>query len=578
MLESAVPYRMDVVLARSGSVSARACGAWLHSRYDPESEARRVADEAMATGAELLLFMGLGLGYSVRAALNAGSRVAVVESDPGWMAALLGIVDMSDLLGNSDCAIILCPQGRGLLDFLYRSSPRSVTVVENGATMAAFSEASSSMRSQIAEFTKKDDINAATLKRFGRLWVRNLAKNLKVSASCPGVSSVSSLFKGIPALVLAAGPSLDDVLPSLPRLAERMVLVCVDTALRSVLRTGVQPDFVLVVDPQYWNASHLDRCHAPRSVLVTEAAVWPSVLRFSSSRIIQCSSMYPLGRYVEDRLGTAKGSLGAGGSVATSAWDLARVMGCTPIYMAGLDLSFPEARTHARASLFEQRALAQGTRLAPASNEAFKAMRCGRPLRLSSHDGSELWSDARLSLYSSWFERQATAYPETSFTLSEKGLVIPGMPLATLSSLLSLEPVRSEISSRLDAWHGEMDKDVPDIDERLAHIIESLLSELATIASKADRAVFLAESCGMQEPEAIGAVLEELAFIDEALIASEARDVVGFLLSSTAEAIGGRARSLGDSLEHTARLYAVIAQSARWHETCLREYSRMNGK
>jgi len=366
MVDAALPLPLEPARARNGSATAMAAGAWLHSRYDPEAEGGKIAEEAVATGASLVVLLGLGLGYTARAALAAGSPIAAVESDPAWLAALFRIVDLSDVVSDARFSLILCPGGLGLLDYLEEAAPKSIVVVENGATMAAFPDAAKAFREQVSRYRKKDEINAATLKRFGRLWVRNLSKNVREAASRPGLASLAGRFAGLPALVLAAGPSLDELEPVLKALAERMVIVCVDTALRSALRLGIEPDFVVVVDPQYWNARHLDRCASPGSVLIAEAAVWPSVLRFRARRTALCSSIYPLGRYVEDRMGPPKGELGAGGSVSTTAWDFARSLGCAPVYMAGLDLSFPGGRTHARASLFEQRALSAGSRLSPA--------------------------------------------------------------------------------------------------------------------------------------------------------------------------------------------------------------------
>jgi hypothetical protein len=572
IVETAAPLPLEACAARSGALTAMAGGSWLHSRYDPEAEGRRIAAEAVATGAELVVILGLGLGHTARAALAAGASIAVVETDGAWLAALLRVADLSDVLADDRCALVLCPQGRGLDEFLDEASPRSIAAIENGATMAAFPEAATALRSQVARYRKKDEINAATLKRFGRLWVRNLARNVRSAASRPGLSSLSGAFSGLPALVMAAGPSLDAIESSLPSLARRMVIICVDTALRSALRAGVQPDFVVVVDPQYWNARHLDRCMSPVSVLVTEAAVWPSVLRFNARRTALCSSIYPLGRYVEERLGPPKGALGAGGSVATTAWDLARVLECAPVYMAGLDLSFPDGRTHARASLFEQRSLAEGTRLSPASNAAFQAMRGGRPFAARANDGSDVTCDERLSFYSTWFERKAAAYPGTpTYNLSARGLAIPGLPYADAGVLARLPDRREEIDERLSAAGlepaagaaGDSGK------ARVDSIVEGLIHELLRLAALADSAVAVAEGATGASGQELAGALAELERIDKAVLDSEARDVVGFLFASVSEAIGGRAKSLEDSLAHTSRLYRAVAESARWHASCL---------
>jgi len=567
---SATPIRLEAAIARSGAISARAGDGWLHSRYDPVSEGRKVADEAIATGAELIVMLGLGLGYSAKAALSAGAAVAVVEADPSSLAAALRLLDLSGLIADERCALLLCPGGKGLGAFLEAAAPRSIALIENAAAMALFPEAAKELRAQVARYRKKDEINAATLRRFGRLWVRNLSRNVRVAAGFSGVSSFAGSFAGMPAVVLAAGPSLDEVVPSLRAIKGRALVVCVDTALRTALAAGVEPDFIVVVDPQYWNARHLDRCESPGSVLVTEAAVWPSVLRFGSRRTALCSSIYPLGRYVEARLGPPKGALGAGGSVATTAWDFARITGCAPIFMAGLDLAFPGGRTHARASLFEQRALAESLRLSPASSASFEAMRGGRPFLASANDGSPVTSDERLSLYSTWFARKTAAHPEApTFNLSGRGLAIEGMPYASVATILRLPLIRATIDARLSEALREAERSAPDPGKTVDDILDGLREELSRLAELSDRAVLIAERASGASGPTLAAALAELERIDEDVLRSGASEVVGFLFTSAAEAIGGRARTLDESLEHTARLYGAVAETARWHSGSL---------
>ncbi len=566
------PLKIELLRSRTGSPSARLGSAWLHSAYDPLLEGQRVAAEATATGAELVLVLGLGLGYAARAALEAGARVAAIELDPALISALFHAVSLVKLIENERFSLVLCPEGQGLGEFLELEAPRSIAVIENKAMLAYYPEAARELRSQAERYRRKDEINAATLKRFGRLWVRNLARNMKLAAACPGVSNFTDKFKGFPALVLAAGPSLDELEGYLSDLAERYVIVCVDTALRTTLRLGVEPDFIVVVDPQYWNCRHLDSCVSASSILVTEAAVWPSVLRFQSRQTVLCSSIYPLGRYVEERLGVSRGPLGAGGSVATTAWDFARSLGCTTIYMAGLDLSFPGGKTHARASLFEQRSLAEGIRLNPASNASFAAMRGGRPFQALANDGLMVTSDERLSLYASWFTKKIAACPGVAtYNLSAHGLAIPGMSHVHLESLLEGPPIRTEVSMRIEASYNAMNAagSLGMTSVGIDIIMRDLTSELSRLAELADRAVEVAGSAKNTSGDSLQQKLAELARIDDEVLASTARDVVGFLFASASEAVGGRARNIDESLDRTMHLYSSVAESARWHAASL---------
>lgn len=563
ILSNIEPTPLEAGTARNGEATARAGQRWLHSSYNPSLEARRLTDEAMATGPDLVVVLGLGLGYVAKAVLAAGGTVAAIEVDPAWLASLFHIADMTSLLADSRFSLLLCPAGEGLASYLEVVNPRSIAVIDNKTTLGTHADAAARLHEQLDRFSRKDAINQATLERFGRLWVRNIARNIRTTAGLPGVSDIAGTCAGLPALVVAAGPSLDAVLPRLQDLAARMVIVCVDTALRSVLRAGVSPDFVVVVDPQYWNARHLDRCDIGDSVLVVEAAVWPSVLRFRTRRTFVCSSIYPLGRYVEERLGSTKGALGAGGSVATTAWDFARTLGCTPLYMAGLDLSFPGGRTHARASLFEQRSLAGGCRLRPASGDGFQAMRGGQPYQARANDGSSVTSDKRLSLYAWWFSSRLAASPATStLNLSTQGLEIPGMPCVSLAAALALPARRDVIDAALDALVDDSSGiAIPELEA----ILRQLVDDLNDVAGLADEATAIAEEAQAVDGCSHDATIRRLALIDEAVLASRARDVVGFLFASAAQALGPPPRSFQESLSHTSRLYRAVAASARWH-------------
>ncbi|HOX92815.1 MAG TPA: DUF115 domain-containing protein, partial [Spirochaetales bacterium] len=419
---------------------------------------------------------------------------------------------------------------------------RAVALLENPAIASAYPNACKLIRAAYDRSRQKDRINAATLKRFGRRWVRNLSANTHIFSSSDGIEAFAGAFSAMPAIVLAAGPSLDQVLPELTALRDRCLLICVDTALRSVLRYGVQPDITVVVDPQYWNARHLDRCSADASFLVTEPAVWPSVLRTNCRRVFTCSSLYPLGRYLDSAMGIHRGVLGAGGSVATSAWDLARLASCAPVYMAGLDLSFPDGKTHARASLFEQRSLNRGTRLHPGASDSFEAFRGGQPYEAVANDGSTVVTDKRLSLYAWWFSAKAARYPATpTYNLSERGLAIPGLPSARLSDVLALPVIRPKLDAVLDAI--AMLPKPPDRSESLYAAIRGLVAELLRLADLADEAVSLSSGRGSGGQ----AALARLSAIDTAMANSPAADVVGFLFGSAEDVLGSRAKNLDDA-------------------------------
>lgn len=571
LLRACEPAPLEVLETPSGVPTARAGGRYLHSRYDPGGEARKAA--AAAEGADTLVILGPALGYSAEAALRElpEARIVAASADPAFLAACLDARDLAAPLSDDRLSLLAGGAPEGLLWMFERLGTRKVRVLENKAETELYPDWYSRAKAVLARWQAKETVNSATLKRFGRLWVRNLARNLDEIPRHPGVAGLEGRFEGIPAVVAAAGPSLDEVLPLLAALRDRAVLVCVDTALRSLLGAGIEPDFVVVVDPQYWNARHLDRCRPSRSVLVTEGAVWPSVLRMPFTGIRLCASLYPLGTFAEGRSGGAKGRLGAGGSVATTAWDFARVLGCSPVYMAGLDLGFPGGRTHARASRFEQKALAEGRRLRPPATYLYEAYAGARPRDARANDGGTVRTDERLALYSWWFESRMIRHPECpTRNLSLRGLAVPGMPYESAESLLSLPPRRDRIDSLREDSAREV-RETGNGEPRATDVRGQILGLLAGLETRADAALDLAARARTLERAGKDSS-EILALLDEAdrdLLGNEAKEIAGFLLPDLETLLGRPARTLSEALDRSESVYREIRDSAAYHREIL---------
>lgn len=461
----------------SGNPTLLAAGALVHSGRDPRREAERLA--LSMGGREPVAILGFGLGYLGEALRRAdGERpIVVVEKRPELLRLALETRDLRDFLGRGPLVFQVGGRADGVIAALQVYGRKSAAAA-NPALRVLDAPWYDEVERQLRFWNEKEAVNAATLRRFGRRWISNLAANLPAIPRYPGVALLESRCRDFPALILAAGPSLDRVLPLLPELAERCLVISVDTALRACQAAGVRPDFVLVADPQYWNARHLDRCAGAGSCLISETAVYPSVLRHPFDRIFLSSGSLPLGRFVEGRV-DAKGRLGAGGSVATTAWDFARIIGAGPLWFAGLDLGFPGLKTHFRGALFEERSLAESGRLRPAETLSVRALRDGLPYYAPAADGGSVLTDKRLSLYASWFAGRFEQYPQARpRSLSPGGLAIPGMERASVEELLELPIRRGELNGTLRETFGKAENAYAEGAKERQERYEAALDEL----------------------------------------------------------------------------------------------------
>jgi hypothetical protein len=556
--------RLVVEAAKSGAASASLGGMSLHSRYDPESEAERQA-ASIPESVSACVFYGFGLGYLPRAFLasHPESVAIVVEPEIGFLRAAMESVDLNALLKDERLSFLIGTSPEALikaLDDLGAEKPERLPLK---AYQNAYPDYFEACDRALKRYEAKRLINDATLRRFGGLWVRNLSRNLAWMGRAPGISRLTGLFSGMPALVVAAGPSLDRILPRLPELALSHLIVAVDTAARSVQRSGVDPDFCVVVDPQFWNVRHLDGFDSSKSILISESAVHPAVLRRAWRAVYLCSSIFPLGSFIEKRLGDP-GKLGAGGSVATSAWDFARICGASPVLMAGLDLGFPGRGTHSRDSYFEARALMRGCRLAPAELDSFMAFRAAEPYLAPDNSGAQVHTDRRMALYSWWFEAklaQADSVPTRN--LSARGLAISGMPYAPLESFLGL----AELRPRIDKILGDIASARVQNGQGFKAAFHALLEALRSLKLTASLAAQDSETAigKLKAGKNVREELDALSRRDAELLGNPAKEVISFLFPSVGSLYEGKPESLEKVLENGAKVYREAAKQAEYH-------------
>ena len=566
--EAAAGEDIELLPAASGVPTAKYRGAYLHSPRDPIREAERLI--ASYDVSSCVVFFGFGLGYFVEAYADRfqDSSLVVVEPDRSLFFLAIETRDFSELFASGRVSLLLDAEPNALATLLNPYPPSAILVCAPTSLTKHHQAYFRTLQAVVDSFIQRKTINRNTLKRFGKRWIRNLADNLVPLTTGRRLKSLHGCYKGIPALILAAGPSVDNIVSILPELSRRCVIVAVDTSLRICVRVGITPDFLVVVDPQYWNARHLDGCDTSRIRLITESATYPMVLRNRYRVVYFGDSLFPLGAYIERNVGSF-GKLGAGGSVATSAWDSARSMGCNPILTAGLDLGYPDKNTHFKGGRFEDFQLNAATRKVTAETGSFLMLNDADPFYTEANDGGQVLTDRRLAVYKWWFENQIRIHPDAYCrTLSHTGVKIEGMdyisPAEVLTYPVLREPNGGVPVSAEPANHASAEP----FEEKLITAVRRLGADLNGLMSEASRARELTEKLDLAEGGELEEVLRELGEIDARLIASSSKDVVGFLIQDLAESIvsdTGTEKSLEEVKSDSKMMYQELERSADYH-------------
>jgi len=175
----------------------------------------------------------------------------------------------------------------------------------------------------------------------------NLWRNLPFIPGSRSIDSARGLFKNIPAIVVASGPSLQKNIHLLNDLKNEAILISCGSALGPLRRREIMPHFEVVVDP---NPAMYE---ALKPYLDSPTCFALSL--FSQHRISrECAGQriyFPVNfdpKVLEDlkRFTQIQTVLPAMASVATTALFFALHLGCDPIIFVGLDLCYADNQTH----------------------------------------------------------------------------------------------------------------------------------------------------------------------------------------------------------------------------------------
>lgn len=450
-LETQLPSLL-IQTAKNGEVTASDNGKLLHSAYNPSREAHNSVFIPEVQEKSSIVFYGMGIGYHLVEAAKLilqnsnKKKLIVVEPNLEYFLASLQLIDWTEIFKVEKLVLAINCPAESVLPLIEDTTTINTTL--QGVSDAFYFDIASftqhnqqyfeCVKTIISRNKHKNEINAATTKKFGKLWSNNCKKNAKYINQLEFINIYKNKFKDIPFVIVAAGPTLQKNLINLKKLYDskktknkEVIIVCVETALKILLKNKINPDFIILTDPQFWAYRHIAGAQAPESVLITELSTYPSVFRFNCKKIVLCASQFPNGKEIEQKAGFSTeqiGDLGSGGSVASCCWNFAVFAGAKQIYLMGLDLSFPGGQTHIKGSSAEQTWHTKSNRLANSDKFTTELLHNANVSLGTNYNNAPVLTDSRMKMFAWWFESRLASLPQIkTYTFSKEGLKIPGI-------------------------------------------------------------------------------------------------------------------------------------------------------
>ncbi|MCH7700550.1 MAG: motility associated factor glycosyltransferase family protein [Planctomycetes bacterium] len=416
---------------------------FLHSRYDPVAEADQLAAAQVRSDCYCYVVLGFGLGYHVRSLFDAlvGESILVVcEPSAETLATALTCVDLSDAFASGRLIVLTTTDKSRIHATL---APRQgltllgTRFVTHGPSKQIAGEFHNELSRRITEFLEFARMSLVTLVANAQITCRNIANNLSTYVTTPPIDVLENRFKGMPAVVVSAGPSLAKNVHLLAEAKGRAVICAVQTVLKPLLQRGIRPDFVTSLDFHEMSRHFFEGLGDASEVhLVAEPkATWHVIDEYPGPVSLLFNP------FAEMLLGTqlaARGELKAGATVAHLAFYLARYMGCDPIVFVGQDLAFTDHVFYVPGVEIHETWRGELNRFNTMESKEFERILRNRRIlnRTQDVNGAEVFTDQLLSTYREQFEADFEQTSARIINATEGGAHLQGTEAISLREVL----------------------------------------------------------------------------------------------------------------------------------------------
>jgi hypothetical protein len=336
----------DIVPAEDGLYTLRLRGRHVHSPRNPHGEAQRQVAYLKGHPGAVSVVFGLGAGYHIQALIedDPEALALVFEPDPE-VPALFETLPQARQDFARRVRIATDPEQFSLMlqETVLDERPAAPCLRFIHPVYGRLFPKASARFTQTLDmvFTHKRS-NLTTLDELLPYWLAMIEHNFPYCIHLPEATSLAGRLTGLPVLVVGAGPSLDEVLPTLSGLAGRFLVVAASSALKPLAEAGVQPHLVVALDSRHLGP-WLDNDYLADSVLVAASTSHPETFTYRSL----ATAVFHIRPWLNRIFGSGA-TLATGGHAGSAAFTLALWSGANPIILVGQDLSFRPEATHAR--------------------------------------------------------------------------------------------------------------------------------------------------------------------------------------------------------------------------------------
>ncbi|MDF2065822.1 6-hydroxymethylpterin diphosphokinase MptE-like protein [Bacillus sp. Cr_A10] len=334
-------FKIERILTKSGIMTVKVNGFFLHSKYDPLKEAEQFIEKKYKPNNLHILF-GYGLGHfanKLKEKFNEQDELLIIDPLAKMFSDNPEIEIISEIY---DEKFIM------LLESKINKFNRRIQIISSPNYDKLMEEQYRDLLKMTKDRINLNRVSENTVRSFAEIWQRNYIYNLYNTTRDKSLLTLKDKYN-LPVIIASGGPSLTKQLPLLKEISNYAIIIAAGSTINTLLKNNIQPDFVVSVDGSENNYYHFKDLN-----LNDTKYIYSFYSHYSIRESFVCDA------YIFDTTGSSivkkhlthltdmeYPSLLGGGSVANYAFTIANYISNGPIALIGQDLAYTDNKTHA---------------------------------------------------------------------------------------------------------------------------------------------------------------------------------------------------------------------------------------
>lgn len=390
---------------------------YIHSNSDVFREALLLASYWYDEQIEEYIIYGLGLGYHIQALadMSAYTKIKVYESNAGIICSAAAFGILLELMERENIEIIFDNNFSKLNKILRKPAEHSLFLVHS-PSLHIVNEI------QQREAMEAYGMQYHSMKVQKKYLDGNFKRNIKLYDAL--ADTLHDKLQGKDIYLIAAGPSLDKNVHQLKAIIENTglrkisVIIAVGTVFGKLLQLGIIPDYIVASDAKPGTYNQIKGLEGEIVPLIGLSTLYYEFFQnYKGKKYIVFQEGYApaenKAKNLESRV------FETGGSVITTAFDVALKLGCRRLILLGVDFAYTNGELHA-----------SGTHRSLTVIEE-------NMIYIKDIYGNHIATGKNLNIYRKWIEKKITEYGKGRvIDATEGGAYIEGTKVKSLQEVI----------------------------------------------------------------------------------------------------------------------------------------------